>query len=188
MYEVAHLQEELSTKDSKIDELSQILDNERKEHQKSTARNWELTSTASSLRKDVHRYKSRCDRAKETRSHAIEKAVEKTRKEFKSAGTKRVKRPDGRIEDWVRHLVVELVALDGVPTAKVPQVIERVRHEFFPNDDDQAGVGARNQTISDRSVRRMLAESYIKAFLRAAQLLKEAPCQCRTCIAQHTRN
>ena len=78
------------------------------------------------LRRDTHRFKMRGDQAKETRSRAIEKAVDRVRKHYKSAETKRVKRPDGRIEDWVRNPVVELVVLDGVPTAKVLQVIDIV--------------------------------------------------------------
>ena len=76
MREITRLEEELSTKDSKIAELSQALDDEREQLQKSTARCWELTNTVSSLRRDVHRFKARCDREKETRSHAIEKAVD----------------------------------------------------------------------------------------------------------------
>ena len=95
MREITRLEEELSTKDSKLAELSQALDDEREQLQKSTARCGELTDTVSSLRRDVHRFKARSDREKETRSHAIEKAVEKARKEFESAGSKRVKHPDG---------------------------------------------------------------------------------------------
>ena len=95
MREITRLEEELSTKDSKIAELSQALDDEREQLQKSAARCGELTDTVSSLRRDVHRFKARCDREKETRSQAIEKAVEKARKEVESAGSKRVKHPDG---------------------------------------------------------------------------------------------
>ena len=96
MREITRLEEELSTKDSKIAELSQALDDEREQLRKSTARCWELTNTISSLRRDVHRFKARCDQENETRSQAIEKAVEKARKEFESTGDKRVKHPDGR--------------------------------------------------------------------------------------------
>ena len=123
-----------------------------------------------------------CVRARETRSHAVEEAVDRARKHFKSANTKRVKRPDGRIEDWVRDLIVELVALDGVPTAKVPQVIERVRRSFVSTEnnnehDDQANYITKEETVSDRSVRRMLVEAYVKAFLHTAELLSRTPCQ-----------
>ena len=65
-----------------------------------------------------------------------------------------MKRPDGRIEDWVRDLVVELVALDGVPTAKVPNVIARVRRSFAPKrnsgDSDGRGTTTVNLTTADR--------------------------------------
>ena len=37
-----------------------------------------------------------------------------------------MKRPDGQIEDWVRDLIVELVALDGVPTVKVPHLVNPI--------------------------------------------------------------
>ena len=124
----------------------------------------------------------KCTRAEGTRSHAVEKAVDRARKCFESANTKRVKRADGRIEDWVRNLVVELVALDGVPTDKVPQVIERVRRSFDPKENGDGHEkhpdgDAKLQTISDRSVRRMLVEAYIKAFLRTAELFNRTPCQ-----------
>jgi hypothetical protein len=85
-----------------------------------------------------------------------------------------VKQPDGRIEDWVCHLVVELVALDGVPTAKVPQVIDRVRRSFTQTE---SGDDDKKQTISDRSVRRMMVEAYVKAFMYMGKLFGAAPCQ-----------
>lgn len=133
--------------------VQQALDRDERELRESRDR-------TSSLRRDVHRLKARCDRAEETRSQAVEKAVTRARKHFESAETKRVKRPDGRIEDWVRDLVVELVALDGVPTAKVPQVINRVRHCFAQESDNgcnnQGGNDSKNQTISDHSVRRIM--------------------------------
>jgi len=69
-----------------------------------------------------------------------------------------MKHPDGRIEDWVHDLVVELVALDGVPTAHVPQVIERVRRSFTRERSGDEGGNQDsddNQTISDCSVRRV---------------------------------
>lgn len=101
----------------------------------------ELKHRVSSLRQDVHRFRMRSDRAKETRSKAVEAAVIRARKHFELAETKRVKRPDGQIEDWVRNLVVELVALDGVPTAKVPNVIERVRRAFIQKEGEGEGEG-----------------------------------------------
>ena len=189
VWQVIQLQGKLSTEESRNGELLQALNSEGKQLQKSTERCSELMNTASSLRRNVHRSEMRYHRAKETRCHAIEKAVDRARMEFESSETKTVKRPDGRIEDWVRHLVVELVALDGVPTAKVPQVIERVRRNFSPNGNvpgDQVGGNAKKQTISDRSVRRMLVESYVKAFLWAAELFNEAPCQ--YCNLYHPKN
>jgi len=101
----------------------------------------ELKDKVSSLRQDARRFRMRSDQAKETRSKAVEAAVARARKHYKSAETKKVKHPDGRIEDWVRNLVVELVALDGVPTAKVPQVIERVRNAFIQKEAEGEGEG-----------------------------------------------
>ena len=99
-------------------------------------------------------FKMRCDRAEETCSHEVERAVERVRKCYEGAETKRLKRPDGRIEDWVRDLVVELVALDGVPTLKVPQVIDRVWSSFTQKSHyERGGDDNDKQTISDRSVR-----------------------------------
>ena len=165
-----------------MNKLSQTLGEKEKELRDSAERCSRLTSRVSSLRQHVHRYRMRSVRGEETHSHTVEKAVERARNHLESASTKRVKRPDGRIEDWVRDLVVELVALDGVPTARVPKVIARVRHSFAleGNGDDhngQTGGDTEEQTISDRSVRRMLVESYIKAFMHTAELLTRAPCQ-----------
>lgn len=135
----------------------------------------------SSFRRDASRFKLRCKRAEGVRSRAVERAVNRTRRQFEGTRTKRIKHPDGRIEDWVRNLVVELVALDGVPTAKVPQVIERVRQSLIPsenrNEHDGQTSGDTKERISDRSVRRMLVEAYVKAFLRAAELFNRTPCQ-----------
>jgi hypothetical protein len=124
----------------------------------------------------------RSTRAGETLSRSIEKAVDRARRHFDSANIKKVKRHDGRIEDWVRDLVVELVAIDGVPTAKVPQVIGRVWRSFVLKENDgdsegQPGSDVREQNISDRSVRRMLVEAYVKAFLHTAELFNRTPCQ-----------
>ena len=113
-----------------VDELQQALVSKERDLQKSTTRSSKLENEAMSLRRGVHRFRMRYSRAKETRSHAVEKAVARVTEHYQSAETKRVKQPDGRIQDWVRNLVVELVALDGVPTAHVPQVIERVRRSF----------------------------------------------------------
>jgi uncharacterized protein YoxC len=92
-----------------VNRLQQALDSKSKELQKSAARCLELNDTVSSLRRDVHRFKKRCDRAEETHSLEVKRAVGKVRKCYESTDTKRVKRPDCRIEDWVRDLVVELV-------------------------------------------------------------------------------
>jgi hypothetical protein len=187
--EVARLREKLSSEVSATSELQKALadretalQDKELELQKSAADCLELRDRVSSLRRDTHRFWMRYDRAKESRSQAVEKAVTRVTKHYESAGTRRVKCPDGRIEDWVRDLVVELVALDGVPTAKVPQVIERVRRSFANkgNDEhdehDEQGGGNDNQIISDRSVRRIMCESYVKAFMYAAQLFGSAPC------------
>ena len=182
--QVLRLEQTLSLRASKVDELSQALDSKEGELWASTAQCSTLTEKNSSLHRDVDRLRKKCNRAEETHSRAIERAVDTARKHFESANTRRIKRPDGRIEDWVRDLVVELVALDGVPTAKVPSVIDWVRRCFVPEETgdghDQDGDDERKQTISDRSVRRIMAESYVKAFLRAAHVFSKAPCQCQT--------
>ena len=187
-YQVAQLGKKLSLKESATGELLEVLNGKERELQKSAARRVELTDTVSSLCRDTHRFGMRCNRAKEVCSHAVESAVNRVRKHHESAKTRKVKRPDGRIEDWVRNLVVELVALDGVPTAKVPQVIDRVRHSFTQEAGDEHGEQESNehnkqgddsgdkQTISDRSVRRMMVEAYVKAFLYAAKIFGAAPC------------
>lgn len=176
-------------KESATNELLEVLDGKEKDLQRSAARCVELAGTVSSLRRDIHRFGMRCNRAKEVCSHAVENAVNRVRKHYESAETKKVKRPDGRIEDWVRNLVVELVALDGVPTAKVPQVIDRVQCSFTQKKgsdehgkqdgdehDKQGGDSDDKQTISDRSVRRIMVEAYVKAFLYAAKLFGATPC------------
>ena len=132
--------------------------------------------------------KMRYDRAKEARSRTVGNAVARARKCFENAEVKRVKGPDGRIEDWVRDLVVELVALDGVPTARVPQVIERVRRSFTKKESSNWG-GDKDQTISDRSVRRFMCEAYIKAFMYTAKLFGAAPCErCEQLFGRYRAN
>ena len=138
-----------------------------------------------SLHRDLHRFKARCDRAEETCSLVVEKAVERARKHFESAEIKRIKCPDSWIEDWVCDLVVELFALDGVPMAKVPQVIDRVRRSLtqksgdkHDNQDSNGGDDGNNQTISNHSVRRIMCELYVKAFMYVAMFFRAAPCQC----------
>ena len=79
-----------------------------------------------------------------------------------------------------RDPVAELAALDGFPTARVPQVIsERVRW-CFTWDESGDGESDRDkddsQTISDRSVWRMVWESYVDTFMYAAKLFGAAPC------------
>ena len=95
----------------------------------------ELRDRVSSLCRDLHRFKLGCDRAKERRSQAVKKAIARVEEHCESAETTKVKRPDGRIEDWVRDLVIELVALDGVPTASIPTGFGGAspgRDTFFP--------------------------------------------------------
>jgi hypothetical protein len=84
---------------------------------------FETDKRISSLCRDVDRFRKRRSRAEDARSHAVEKVVGMVRKRYESTNTRRVKRPDGRIEDWVRDIVVELVALDGVPTALTTALI-----------------------------------------------------------------
>ena len=134
----------LGEKEAELRNSVKELQKSAEELHKSAAQRSRLNETISSLHRDVNRFRKRCDRADSIRSRAIEKAVDNTRKHFRLTNTRRVKRPDGRIEDWVRDLVVELVALDGVPTAKVPSVIERVRSSIVPTatgDDDDDGDG-----------------------------------------------
>ena len=170
--QLARFREKLDSMESAMGKLRQALDSKEKELRKSTLQCSGLMSTVSSLRRDVYCFKARCNRAKGTSSRAVEKAVDRARRYYESAETKRLKRPDGRIEDWVRDLVVELVALDGVPTTKVPQVIDRVQRSFSRQGNNDNG----KQTISDRSVRRIMVEAYVKAFMYSAKLFIAAPC------------
>ena len=52
--------------------------------------------------------------AKETCSRAVEDAIARARKCFENSEIKRVKCPDGRIEDWVCDLVVDTYRLAAV--------------------------------------------------------------------------
>ena len=110
----ASARDKLSSKESTINTLQQALGTKEEELRRSATHHLELTNTVSSLRRDVHRLEMKCDRADESCSRAVEKAVDRVRKHYDSAETKRVKWPDGRIKDWVRDLVAELVAPDGV--------------------------------------------------------------------------
>jgi hypothetical protein len=170
--QLARFREKLDSMESAMGKLRQALESKEKELRKSTLQCSRLMSTVSSLRRDVYRFKARCNRAEGTSSRAVEKAVDRVRRYYESAETKRLKCPDGWIEDWVRDLVVELVALDGVLTTKVPQVINRVQRSFSHQGNNDNG----KQTISDRSVRRIMVEAYVKAFMYSAKLFIAAPC------------
>jgi septal ring factor EnvC (AmiA/AmiB activator) len=98
-HQVARLQEKLSLRESTINALSKTLDSKEKELQNSAAQSSTLKERVSSLCQDVHRFRIRCARAEEAHSHAVEKAVDRARKQFESRNSKRIKRPDGRIED-----------------------------------------------------------------------------------------
>ena len=109
--------EELHSKESAMNELYRALKSKEKELQKSAARCSELANRVPSLSQDVRRLKMRCDRAGGARSRAIEKAIDRVRKHYESVRTKRVKHPNGRIEDWVRNLEFNggrLVASDPI--------------------------------------------------------------------------
>lgn len=122
----------------------------------------------------------------EQRPHAVEAAIAKAADEFKAhPHTWRIKRPDGRIENWVRDLTCRLIAIRHVPASQTPGVISDVLHaleadagglDTTDNDDiDPHPDKSHPDKFSDRSARRFPLEHHVKGKIQVAKEFKDAP-------------
>jgi hypothetical protein len=125
-------------------------------------------------------------RAPGQRSRAVETAVEKAASEFKTRSNAwRIKRPDGRIENWVRDLSCRLIAIRHLPASQTPGAISDIIQAIKANTGDCDGTGndgvdryatpGKEETFSDRSARRFPLEGHIMGKVMAAEEFKEAP-------------
>jgi len=138
------------------------------------------------LNKKVRRLQRKTLRAPRQRSHAVEVATMKTAGEFKARSNPwRMKRPDGRIENWVRDLSCRLMVTRHIPASQIPGAISDVLRAIEANtsghdgtDNDGSNVHAdsgNKETFSDRSVRRFPIERHILGKIQAAREFKATP-------------
>jgi len=126
------------------------------------------------LSREVRRLRRKASRVPGQRSHAIEVAIAKSADKLKTHyNTLRIKRPDGRIENWVRDLTCRLIARRHLPATQAPGAISDILWAVKSKTGDNNGgdVG----TFSDRSARRFPLEGYIMGKIQVAQDFKAAP-------------
>lgn len=125
-------------------------------------------------------------RAPGQRSRAVEVAIAKTADKLKGKfNTWRIKRPDGRIENWVRDLTCRLIAHRHLPATQTPGAISDILHAIKSNTSgfdqtDSNDVNAHSdlsdeETFSDRSARRFPLEAHIMGKIQLAREFKAAP-------------
>ena len=158
---------------SELESKAKALENMSNDHSR-------LRDRTSKLHKEVRRLRKKTLRLVEQRTHAVEAALAKAADEFKmDSHTWRIKRPDGRIEDWVRDLTCKLIAVHHVPASRTPGVISDVfqalkTHVSGPDGMDIDGVDPRLEKFSDRSARRFPIEHHVKGKIRVAKEFKAA--------------
>jgi hypothetical protein len=138
------------------------------------------------LHNEVRTLRRKALRAPEQRSRAVNTAVAKAADELRArSNTWRIKRPDGRIENWVRDLSCRLIAVHHLPASHTPGAISDVLQAIRANTSDHDGSDnsgsnahvdlGNNETFSDRSARRFPLEGHFMGKIRAAEEFKAAP-------------
>jgi len=145
-----------------------------------------LRDHASKLHREVRRLRIKTLRAPGQRYRAIEAAIAETAGD---SGTQsnvwRIKRPDGRIENWVRDLSCRLIAVRHLPASQTPGAISDIIQAIKAHTGDHDGANnhhpdphanpSSKETFSDRSARRFPLEGHAMGKIRAAQDFKAAP-------------
>ena len=146
-----------------------------------------LQGRTSKLYKEVRKLRAKALRAPEKCSHAVEAALVKAASgEFGGRpDIWRIKRPDGRIEDWVRDLTCRLICVRHVPASQAPGVISDIVRAFKSRADDRDGTNDENpdadasrddiEVFSDRSARRFPVEGHVMGQIQIAKEFKAAP-------------
>lgn len=145
-----------------------------------------LRKRTSKLQKEVRNLRKKARRAPGQRSREVEAAVAKAADEFKEhSNVWRIKRPDGRIENWVRDLACRLMTVHHLPATHTPGAISDVLQAIKANTSDCDGANdgsvdpcadpGRKETFSDRSARRFPLEGRIMGEMMLAEELKATP-------------
>jgi hypothetical protein len=134
-----------------------------------------LQDRISKLHKEVRRLRAKTLRAPQQRSHAVNVAVTKAADQFKAESNPwRIKRPDGRIENWVRDLVCRLIAIRHLPASQTPGTVSDILQAIKANTDD-LDVPSEKEIFSDRSARRFPLEGHVMGKIMVAREIKAAP-------------
>ena len=134
------------------------------------------------LQKEVRNLRARAVHAPVQRARAVEVAIAEVANEFKQhSNVWRIKRPDGRIENWVRDLSCRLITVRHLPATQTPgavsDILQAIKantggHDSADNDDDNP---CADTTFSDRSARRFPLEGRIMGEMMVAEEFKAAP-------------
>ena len=74
------------------------------------------------LHKEVRRLCTKVVRAPGQHAHAVEAAISKATNDFE-ADAWRIRRPNGRIKNWVRNLSCKLISIQHLPALQTPGAI-----------------------------------------------------------------
>lgn len=164
---------------NKLESTKESLEKEANDNSKLRDRNSRLKDRNLELDKEVRKLRVKALRAPDQRSRAVNAATLRATREAKvQPTTPRIKRPDGRIENWVRELCCQLIAVRHVPASQTPGVISDVLRAIKPptngnegTDDDPGDV----DKFSDRSARRFTLEGHVMGKILVAKEFKAAP-------------
>lgn len=166
--------------------MSHELKSERDTLKKTSSECSKSHNRTSRLRKEVQKLRTKVLHAPGQRDRAVKAAVSKVVREFgERQNIWRIKRPDGRIEDWIRDLSCRLIAIHHLPASRTPSAISDIIQTFKAHTGDHNGTDDSGtdpgvdpgsvETFSDRSVRRFPLEGHVLVKMQIAKEFKAAP-------------
>jgi len=181
--EVDSLREELAASHQIIATVSNKLEAGSKTIEKISKDHSRLQNHTSKLHKEVRTLWRKTLRAPGQYSRTVKAATSKAIREFKAhSHALRIKRPDGRIENWVRDLGCRLISIRHLPASQTPGAISDILRAIKANtgdhggtDDDTSADPSDEETFSDRSARRFPLEGHVMGKIQLAQEFKAAP-------------
>lgn len=158
--------------------ISDELENSKKAAEKMSADRLRLQDRISKLYKEVRRLRLKTLRAPGQRSRAVKAAASKAVSKFEARSNPlpRIKRPDGRIENWVRDLSCKLIAIRHLPASQTPGAISDILQVIKAHTGCHDGIDSGDvETFSDRSARRFPLEGHVMGKIQVAKEFKAAP-------------
>ena len=128
-----------------------------------------LEERNSEMKKKLRQCQDRLSRVPSRLEKAIQKALDARGRTPTNTGTHRIKSTAGVVEDWARDLIRSLVVKVGVPVMKVPAAFLLVAQALGVNVDD---------TVSDRTCRRIVLEGGVLAKTWLAKEINESASEC----------